>query len=222
MQDRQSCQDWLCARTSHGRRSLGGMSGSFRTKPRILVKLSLPCGMPDRATVCGRGLACVRSGGCILGRQVLRVRHPCRLCPACLRRELRTRRRCGDVPTGLGSPAWLRLQVSRCPVAALDEILDSLFPCRLLPVKSQAAFGPPFAGLPVFLLLLAYCHLSVCVQQRDLAPIIDTHASRSLSNGFAYLEFACLFALLPMPTPTSRIATARTAMPARFGQGRRQ
>ena len=142
VQDRQSCQDWLCARNSRGRGSPGGMSGSFRTKLGILVKLSLPCGMPDRATVCGRGLACVRSGGCILGRQVLRVRHPCPLCPACLRRELRTRRRCGDVPTGPGSPAWLRLQVSRWPGSALDEILDSLFPCRLFTRKEPGRVRP--------------------------------------------------------------------------------
>ena len=44
------------------------MTGSFRVKPGILVKLSSPCGMPDRASVYGRGLACVRSGGCIPGR----------------------------------------------------------------------------------------------------------------------------------------------------------
>jgi hypothetical protein len=35
------------------------------------------------------------------------------------------------------------------PVAALDEVLDSLFPCRLLPVQGETAFGPPFAGPPV-------------------------------------------------------------------------
>jgi hypothetical protein len=36
----------------------------------------LPCGMSGRASVCGRGLACVRSGGRILGRQVSPVQPP--------------------------------------------------------------------------------------------------------------------------------------------------
>ena len=57
------------------------------------------------------------------------------------------------------------------PVAALDEVLDSLFPCRPLPVQGKTAFGPPLTGLPVLLLLLPYCHLPVRVQQRDLAPL---------------------------------------------------
>ena len=56
------------------------------------------------------------------------------------------------------------------PVAALDEVLDSLFPCRPLPVQGKTAFGPPLTGLPFLYLLLAYGHLPVRVQQRDLAP----------------------------------------------------
>jgi hypothetical protein len=77
----------------------------------------------------------------------------------------------GILQPGLSSRCGCGLEFRYGPVAPLNEVLDSLLPSGLIPVKSQAAFGPPFAGLPVFLLLLANSHLPVGVQQWDLSPL---------------------------------------------------
>jgi hypothetical protein len=119
--------------------------------------------MPDRASGLRPRIRMRSSGGCIPGRRALRIRHPGRRCPAHLRMGLRARRRYGGAPTTLFLRHGCGFEFRYGPVAALDEVLDGLFPCGLLPVQGKTAFGPPFAGLSVPLLLPAYCHLPVCV-----------------------------------------------------------
>ena len=58
--------------------------------------------------------------------------------------------------------------------------------------------------------------------RRALVALTDGVDSTSSADFAEAKAPAWLFALPPMATPTSRTATARTAMPARFGQGRRR